>query len=277
MDLVQRKAVFAESRLLAYGNLHAELSNSHRQAGYEYAFTSPNGIENSGPYQLTEIFVRFRYAWKEKIVESFGQNVSLGSKYPILTLGYSQGFSNWLGGDYEYHKFELQLEQDFQMKRWGKSSVFVRAGYVDRALPAGLLFHGAGSQIGDIWALIPRSFQTMKPFEFLSDQYVEAYWVQDFGSLLFKSKKLRPRIQLWQSAGIGSLQQKDLHKGIAFQSMEKGYFESGIVLQQLLRTRLVNLIYMGFGGGVFYRYGAYHLPEWKDNFAIKLAVNFSAN
>ena len=277
MDIIQKKAVFAESRLFSYGHLFTELSSSQRQAGYDYEFDPQNGEANPKEYPLTHIFIRFRYAWKEKIVESFGQNVSLGSKYPILTLGYTRGLSGWLNGMYDYQKFELQLEQDFQTKRWGKSSVFVRAGYVDRALPAGLLFHGAGSQIGDIWALIPRSFQTMKPFEFLSDQYLEAYWVQDFGSLLFKTKWLKPRIQYWQGIGIGKLSNPEFHKGIDFGTMEKGYFESGLVLQQLLRTKLVNLVYMGLGGGIFYRYGAYHLPALKDNLAFKLAVNFSMN
>jgi hypothetical protein len=34
-------------------------------------------------------------------------------------------------------------------------------------------------------------------------------------------------------------------------------------------------MYLGFGLGVYYRYGAYAKPEFKDNIAVKLTGTFT--
>ena len=57
--------------------------------------------------------------------------------------------------------------------------------------------------------------------------------------------------------------------------MEKGFFESGVMLDNILRVKYINILYYGFGGGVFYRYGAYALPEKSSNLVWKLIVTVS--
>jgi hypothetical protein len=51
--------------------------------------------------------------------------------------------------------------------------------------------------------------------------------------------------------------------------MEKGYYESGLLINNLFNMGLYNI-----GVGVFYRYGPYALSETKDNFAYKVTVVF---
>ena len=50
--------------------------------------------------------------------------------------------------------------------------------------------------------------------------------------------------------------------------MEKGYFESGIVIDGILANPMAKL-----GLGVFYRYGPYSLPNVWDNFAWKYSAS----
>ena len=57
--------------------------------------------------------------------------------------------------------------------------------------------------------------------------------------------------------------------------MEKGYFESGLLLSNLFRFKYVNMIYYGLGVGAFYRYGNYALPTTSDNLAFKLIISVS--
>ena len=59
--------------------------------------------------------------------------------------------------------------------------------------------------------------------------------------------------------------------------MEKGLFESGIMIDQILRINYVNIAYLGIGGGIFYRYGPNRLPTQKENLAFKVSINFSTN
>ena len=65
---------------------------------------------------------------------------------------------------------------------------------------------------------------------------------------------------------FGWLKHPENHYGVEFKTMEKGYFESGIVVEDLL----VLLKVVSLGAGVFYRYGAYARDNQLDNFAFKL-------
>lgn len=49
--------------------------------------------------------------------------------------------------------------------------------------------------------------------------------------------------------------------------MRKGYFESGLMLQNIISSP-----FSGVGVGAFYRYGAYRLEDSRDNLRIKLTV-----
>jgi len=51
--------------------------------------------------------------------------------------------------------------------------------------------------------------------------------------------------------------------------MDKGYYESGILINKLLNLRLYTL-----GVGVFYRYGPYTFKNGWDNVAGKFTLKF---
>ena len=62
---------------------------------------------------------------------------------------------------------------------------------------------------------------------------------------------------------------------LGFLTIDKGYFESGIVVKGLL-----NALFAKLGLGVFYRYGYYAWPNYEpfdsvwDNFAWKWSATF---
>lgn len=98
----------------------------------------------------------------------------------------------------------------------------------------------------------------------------------NFGRLTStKNKTFRPELSLMQNIGYGELRNAVRHEGMPFKTLEKGYFESGLVITNLVRFSYVNLIYIGLGGGVFYRYGHNALEKESDNYAYKLALTFS--
>ena len=77
--------------------------------------------------------------------------------------------------------------------------------------------------------------------------------------------------------GFGTLKHPEKHQGIPFKTMEKGLFESGAIIDQIIRFNYINIAYIGVGGGVFYRYGPNRLPNQRDNLAFKISINFSTN
>ena len=120
------------------------------------------------------------------------------------------------------------------------------------------------------------SFETMFPNEFFADQYVNLFFRHNFGKLLFQSTKFKPELLLVSSFAYGTMSQLENHRNFDFKTLDKGYLESGIQLNSLARIKYIyNGVYIGFGAGIYYRYGAYELPEMEDNLAIKLTTTFS--
>ena len=124
--------------------------------------------------------------------------------------------------------------------------------------------------------LVRGTFQTMRPNEFVVDKFTHLFVEHNFGSLLFNTKHFKPELKIYQSIGWGMLGQQQRHRGIPIQDMSKGYFESGIMLANLLRLPILNFGYFGLGVGLFMRYGPYWIPTsaW-DNMAIKIDMNVS--
>ena len=79
--------------------------------------------------------------------------------------------------------------------------------------------------------------------------------------------RFSPMIVLCQNIGFGWLRYND-HGEINFNTMEKGYFESGLMIDNLLSIKDI----LAIGVGFFYRYGPYALPKQLDNFAFKVSM-----
>ena len=107
----------------------------------------------------------------------------------------------------------------------------------------------------------------MRLNEFISDRFGYLYFSHDFGSLLFKTKQIHPKLIICNNVGYGTLSNAYEHFNVAFKTMDKVYFESGILFNNLIKQ-----IFIGYGIGVFYRYGYYSLPDTKDNFELKLTM-----
>jgi hypothetical protein len=58
-----------------------------------------------------------------------------------------------------------------------------------------------------------------------------------------------------------------LHTGLTVQDMSLGLFETGLVIEDIIKVNLI-----GIGGGVFYRYGSYAFSDEFDNLAFKLSM-----
>ena len=112
----------------------------------------------------------------------------------------------------------------------------------------------------------------MENYEFLSDRFVHFYFRQDFGTLLFKTEKFQPEFAFEHNIAFGSLTAPALHQGIEFKTLEKGFFEGGVVVNNLLRFNYLNMGYLGLGLGVFYRYGPNALATFKENRRIQMTT-----
>ena len=279
IDFVEKYAAYFRFRTLRYVQIEIGGNKESRtpQYGYHYqnkVFDSPD----SASYNFTELRAGLRFAWKEKLIDAFNDRYSLGTRYPVLYLSYIHGFRGLLGGEYDYNKVEFALEKSFQTKYFGKTDLNLEAGYLWNNTPYMKLFKGKGSYSSSFVLYFRNTFQTMRVDEFLYDRYVSLQLRHNFGPYLFHIGKFRPEITLTQSALVGDLRHREWHIiDNEFRVPDHGFFESGVIFDNLVRLRLLNLAYAKIGFGVFYRYGSYAYANELKNFAIKFSIKLSGN
>jgi hypothetical protein len=107
------------------------------------------------------------------------------------------------------------------------------------------------------------SFETMYFNEFFSDRFM-FFEVKHFLKPFAISPWFKPQLVLITRSTLGDMKNKNKHQNITFNTLEKGYLESGFEVNKLL---------YGFGLSFAYRYGPYHLTDFQDNFAFKFTFH----
>jgi hypothetical protein len=186
--------------------------------------------------------------------------------------------NNLLEGEFAFTKIEFSLEHQFLIRAFGKTDVYVASGWLNGSAPYFSLFNGKGSNVDSFRYsnfFIQNYFQTMDVYEFISDRYAYLFLTHHFGRIVStRSLYFRPELSLVHNSGIGTLSTKHFAETSSLKAMEKGYFESGFILNNLLRFKYLNVAYVGLGGGAFVRYGEYAHPKFSDNFVYKISVMF---
>jgi len=259
------------SRVFKYLTLGAGFSIYNRIPLYDYEYvvaTADNIYVTSSDFNFTEASLTLRYAYGEKFLKSSRSSYSLGTDYPVILFSIVHGFNNVLDGQYEYNRFDLRATESFYIKYLGTLSITLEAGLIDRDIPYVNLYNAKASYRG-FNLYTPGSFGTMRLNEYCADQFASLYLSHNFGRLLYRSKYFKPEPALVTNIGIGSLRHPENHFKQQIQSYEKGYFESGIVINSMVRAGVTDI-----GFAWLYRYGYYSLPTAKENMAWKIAFRF---
>lgn len=218
-------------------------------------------------YLFNEVGVELRYAYKEKIMKTLSTSYRMNTKHPILYAKIERGVNQY-DGEYTYTRYAFQTEKKFNTRNFGQPYFRLEAGYIEGKVPQHKLNHPIGVNRTDDYLLLSteNAFETMLPYEFLSNRYVHFHFRHSFKGLLLKIKKFQPEFVITTSAGVGSLDHAELHQGVVFNTMEKGFYESGLVINNIIKLNT-----SAFGVGAFYRYGPYAFDKSSDNFAIKMS------
>lgn len=274
MDRIKQAKLTAEFRAFRYTKWKVGFSKAQIAPTYRLPFSENQ--EALPGYNNTSLNVDVRFAFKERFVQSMNRRMSVGTPYPVLFVSYSRGLRNVIGGDLNYNKIEARVEQSFFTKNLGTSNYRLEAGYIDKSLPYGLLFTGEGSYDKELPFIMPNYFQTARPYEFLSDRYINLFLSHNFGSLLFHEGNFSPSLSIHTNIGWGDLSHRAGNQYLMpYKTKDKLFTESGLQIDNLLKQEWAHIGYLGIGAGVYYRYGAYSNPEPKDNIAFKLTTTFT--
>ncbi len=266
---VQKKIEFG-FRTLRFLKVTTSLSLNEFSPTYTYSYKGSNLTH----YHADEIQISAKYAYGEELETLGNQRVVNYEGNPIFNLTYKRGLNLFNKNSYQYNRIEAAINFTAYNGRIGQSNFKLASGFIDSSLPYGLLFTGEGSKSSDVPLLINNSFQTMLPYEFLSDKYIHLFYSHNFGSLLMNTKKFKPQFIIVQSSGWGALENAS-YQGVDFKTKDKVYLESGLIINNIIKHNYLNMFYLNFGIGGFYRYGYYGSDNFADNIALKLSMSIS--
>ena len=217
-------------------------------------------------YRLSTLDFKLRIAFKERFIRSAYGLKSGGNANPVIWISYQKNLKGVFGSPYNFDKIELQFKGKKEFKYIGVTSVTAQAGYIHGIAPATELFNieGSGADKFDVYS--PESFNTMQPDEFFCDRFAALYFSHNFKNLLFDFKKFHPEIIVVTNVAFGG---NNSDSNIS-KDLSKGYYESGIIVDNIIR-----ILYMKLGFGTFYRYGPYSYDNAWDNFVFKMNLSFS--
>ncbi|MEZ4937238.1 MAG: DUF5686 family protein [Crocinitomicaceae bacterium] len=119
--------------------------------------------------QTTELFFQVRYGQGERFISGQFDRLSLGSKKPIISMKYTLSAKGFLGSDYTYHKFEVDLDHRPKIGVLGRLRYNIYAGYIIGNIPYPFQKVHEGNQ--SLYSQIT-AFNNMNFFEFVSNRYV---------------------------------------------------------------------------------------------------------
>lgn len=278
MDKVQKIDLYSYFRPLQNTLIHLSLNSGTITPRYSYQFTQVNNDQTSvteDSFRFTSFTGKLRYTFHQKYLKFGKYNLFLKSAYPVINFHYNKGLKI-LDGKYEYNKYSIEIEQQFTSTNLGKTHLKIQGGIIEGNAPYPILFQGLGAT-RNLPLVVDGYFQTMELYEFLSDRFLNVFLTHNFGKLLFKpsSKIFQPEFVVVQSFGFGQLSHPERHQDIAFKTLEQGFFESGILINNLLQFNYINIANWGLGAGTYVRYGNYAYRNLSDNLFFKITSSFS--
>jgi Family of unknown function (DUF5686)/CarboxypepD_reg-like domain len=265
-------------RALRYGTFSISMIDEFRKPTYGYSYCNPMkdpSIFSVRDFRTTEIGVGLRYAFGEEFSQIGRGAIITTPPSSTFSLHIAQGVLHLPQEKVSFTKLNTKLEYRFKTLNLGETFINLSAGKIWGSLPYPYLYNGRGSRDDNNIIWVANHFQTMGLYEFTSDQYANLFITHSFGSLLSrpKTKWFRPEVAVFQGIAVGSLSNRASHEGIAIKGLEEGYFESGLMVDNLIRKRFAKLFYLGAGIGVFRRWGANELPNTVDNWTYRLVWN----
>ncbi len=225
---------------------------------------------------FSDPFIKFEYGLEINFAP--GEELSLSQKfltplkitYPRMGLRLGRAIPGVEGSNQDFYRADINLQHQFKIRRLGDTYVFGGGGKVwSNAADYPYLYFGRGAAVTNFLSVLsPGYFQTMDPYAFLMDEHVYGGILQSVGFIGIEKKYSKPELKLAYQAAIGRLDQKNsMDLPFAFRQMNKPYLEGGVIVDNVFRVQS-SFIFLGFGGGIFYRHGVYAMPDFIDNVGL---------
>ncbi len=126
---------------------------------------------NSAPVSdvtTSEASLELRWAPKEEFYQGKLYRIPMPNRYPIFTLRAIAGIKGFLGGQYNYQNFTLNIYKRIYLSQLGYTDAVLEGGYIKDIVPYPLL---AIHRANQTYSYQLQSYNLMNFLEFVSDHY----------------------------------------------------------------------------------------------------------
>lgn len=258
MDDYQSTQVLLRTRINAFFTSSLVLNNYSLKPLYEYIY-NPNGqdLTDTQEFNFTETSILFN------IGTPFSDNPNLRNLLlrkkrlkANVFLNVTKGFDTEPGGDFDYLKLNARLSSNIRINLHDELDAVIEGGIMTLDQPYPIMYGGPGTEFKLTGIIINNAFQTMKLYGFFTDRYAHSFINYNFGNVIFKKSKFKPELALALNIGWGKIiGQKDIHELIEVRDYSNGYYEAGVMLNNLLRLKIYKYFYGGLGVGTYIGFG----------------------
>ncbi len=221
-------------------------------------------IDNDGrPSKLddvntSEITLGFRFAPNETYIQRGSKRRQIFNKYPIITVNYTHGFKDILGGDYNFDKLRINFLKQFEWLTIGKTKLILDLRKTWGTVPFVLLDIPRANQT---YTFQTYSYNLMNFLEFVTDRMASIEFEHSFYGYILNRIPLIKRLKLREvvsfKAVYGDLSEKNLpqnHSGLILFPVDSSgnpttftfgkdpYMEASIGFTNILKILKIDLV-----------------------------------
>ncbi|RKS99229.1 DUF5686 family protein [Flavobacterium sp. 123] len=256
---------YIETKIIPKTESIWELSKTVVEPKFNYTFNLNNKLYSV--YNMTTAMVSLKWNPFSDYMQTPNGRIEVEKRFPKFTFQFTKSLPKIAQNDFDFGKIDFRTEYEKKYLNGQKTSLLFEGGYAFGDLPLTHLYNTSPNNITKE-TIIQRitfsgknSFETMFFNEFFSSEYAYFQFKHGFSRVtLFK--KIKPSLVLVSRMAWGNLQKPEQHIGLDYKTLNKGYFESGVELNQ---------IYKGLGLSGFYRYGPNQLLKFQNNIAVKIS------
>lgn len=259
---------YIETKIIPKTETVWQLSHSKISPLFNYTFAYNNHLYRD--FTMSTALVSIQWNPFSDFMQTPNGKIEFEKRFPKFSFQFTKSLPNFFANDFDFGKIDTRIEYEKKYLNGQKSAILLQGGYAFGALPLTHLYSTSPNNLTKdnllqrITIAGKNSFETMYFNEFFSSEFVMLQLKHGFKRVeLFKHVK--PSLVLVTRMAWGNLQHPERHIGIEYKTLNEGFFESGIELNQ---------IFKGFGLTGFYRYGPNQLPRFEDNLAVKLSFVF---
>ena len=214
---------------------------------YSRIDTESGDTNQIGSLTSFQIRNQIMFTKEEKFLKGQFDRISLGSRYPIISITHTWGIKDILLSEYDFHRLDFIWTHRPRFGMVGRFDYTIHAGKIFGEVPYPFLQVHQGNET---YYLQYNNFNLMNYYEFISDQWVRVLFEHHFQGFIMDRvplvKKLKLRVVASGKMVIGSYSDKHNRQMLLpFYSnrITSPYYEVGVGLENILKFIRIDAIW----------------------------------